>query len=163
MCIGLKRLSLYPREHTLSNKRSVYKIDKVERTGPRKGKTRAKWCCCSRFFQESKCLFSKDNIIACHFGLPFLLPLVFEQTENSQTGVFCQKEIGKKPLRSTSGEAVFVFRHTEERDGITNSHVACRFTYKIVPSFTVQVWREKVCCVTVLFRFCFFFMFYYTI
>lgn len=54
----------------------------------------------------------------------------------------------------------FGFGHKEEWDGITNFHVACCLTKKEGPCFTVQVYREKVYCVTVLFKFSFFFFFF---
>lgn len=76
-----KTLIVYIQGNTLGNKRFVYKIEKVERTGPRKGKTRAKWCCCSRFVRKASAfspkMISLPATLDCIF---FLLPLVFKQT-----------------------------------------------------------------------------------
>ena len=162
MCLGLKRLSWYP--HNKSNKRSVYKIEEVEREQDHgRGKPEPSGVVAVGLLGKQVPFLQRLYHCLPLWIAFFLLPLVFKQTENSQTGVFCLKRIGKKPLRLTSFEAVFILGHTEEWDGITNFHVACCFYKKIVPSFTVQVYREKVYCVTVLFRFCFFKMFYYTV
>lgn len=50
--------------------------------------------------QESKCLFSKDYIIVCHFGLPFYY-LLFVNGEKTLHHVSCQKK-KKKNWKETS-------------------------------------------------------------
>lgn len=69
-CLGLKRLLKYPREHTLSNKRSVNSIEKVERKLP--------WKWSQVVFRKPSAFFSKDyDCLPLRIAL-FLLPLVFK-------------------------------------------------------------------------------------
>lgn len=69
-CLGLKRLLKYPREHTLSNKRSVNSIEKLERKLP--------WKWGQVVFRKQSAFFSKDyDCLPLRIAL-FLLPLVFK-------------------------------------------------------------------------------------
>lgn len=70
-CLGLKRLLKYPREHTLSNKRSVNSIEKVERKLP------WKWSQVVFRCLGNQVPFSPKIMIACHFGLPYFYYLLF--------------------------------------------------------------------------------------
>lgn len=54
-----RTLGVSAEDRAPSNKRSVHKIKEVERTGPRKGKTRAKWCCCSRCVRKASAFSPK--------------------------------------------------------------------------------------------------------
>lgn len=62
-----------------NNRRAYCKIGKSkERTGPQKGKTRAKWCCCSRFVRKASAFSPKIISSSATLDCLFLLPLVFK-------------------------------------------------------------------------------------
>lgn len=109
MCLGLKRLLKYPREHTLSNKRSVNSIEKVERKLP------WKWSQVVFRCLGNQVPFSPKIMIACHFGLPYFYYLLFLNEKKIFIQVFWKTNV-ERNLRSTSFGAVLVFRHAEEWD-----------------------------------------------
>lgn len=111
-CLGLKRLLKYPREHTLSNKRSVNSIEKLERKLP------WKWGQVVFRCLGNKVPFSPKIMIACHFGLPYFYYLLFLNEKKIFIQVFW-----KKMWKETSDQHLlgqFLYSGTQ-RSGITNS------------------------------------------
>lgn len=45
--------------HSEQQETCIKRLKEEERTGPRKGKTRAKWCCCRRFVRKASAFSPK--------------------------------------------------------------------------------------------------------